>query len=63
MDVDEIEVPTIASDSAQRLQHLQNSNYHLTSGPMLPKLSNEDIKMGNSQQPSGMIFHSLIHIT
>ena len=59
----DVEVPTIASDSARHLQHLQNSNYHLTSGPTLPKLSNDDITMGNSQDPPGMICHLVIHIT
>jgi len=62
MDVNETEVPTIASDSARRLQYLQNSNYHLTSGPTLPKLSNEDIIMENSQNSSGMIFHPHSHL-
>ena len=59
----DVEVPTIASDSARHLQHLQNSNYHLTSGPTLPKLSNDDITMGNSQDPPGMICHLVIRIT
>jgi len=61
MDVDEIEIPTIALDSTRRLQHLQNSNYHLTSGPVLPKLVNEDVTIKNSQDPSGMFFEPRSH--
>jgi len=63
MDVDDIETPTVVSDSARRLQCLQDSNYQLTYGPMLPKLSNEDIAMENSQNPSGMILYTLLWIT
>ena len=61
MDVDDIETPTNTSNSATQLQRLQNSNYHLTSGPALPKLSNEDITMENTQNSSGMMLINLVH--
>jgi hypothetical protein len=54
-DVEDIESPIVqvTSNSAKQLQHLQNSNYQLTSGPTMPNvLMNDDMMVDAHNSPS-----------
>jgi len=60
MEVDRFETPTqaTASESAKKLQLLQNSNYHLTSsvvesGTTLPEISTKDVIMADESSGAG----------